>query len=139
MTTTTSIQPSAAVGDALTVAGEGTGRRLRWRHLWLVPGLAIAIFANQLGTANGVGILALVAIGIAPDVPRLFRARGVPIHNLLHLPALAVLAAALAATAVVTINAPAVLLVGALVWLGHVLAGRGVGDIPRPTRVGSPA
>jgi len=139
MTATTSIQPSAAVGDALTVAGEGTGRRLRWRHLWLVPGLAIAIFANQLGNANGVGILALIAFGIAPDVPRLFRARGVPIHNILHLPALVVLAAALAATAVVTIHAPAVLLVGALVWLGHVLAGRGVGDMPRRTRVGSPA
>jgi hypothetical protein len=137
MTTTTSIPPSAAVGDALTVAGEGPRRRLRWRHLWLVPGLAIAIFANQLGNANGVGILALIAFGIAPDVPRLLGTAGVPIHNVLHQPALPVLAAALATTAFVTIDAPAVLLVGALVWLGHVVAGRGVGDVPRSTQVAS--
>jgi hypothetical protein len=103
------------------------GRRLRWRHLWLVPGLAIAIFANQLGTANGVGILALIAFGIAPDLPRLFGHRGRPIHDLLHQPVAAVAAATIAATGLV----PAVWLVGSLVWLSHVVIGRAVGDAPR--------
>jgi hypothetical protein len=102
-------------------------RRLRWRHLWLVPGLALAIFANQLGTANGVGILALIAFGIAPDLPRLLGTRGRPIHNLLHQPVAAVAAAAIAATGLV----PVVWLVGSLVWLSHVVIGRAVGDVPR--------
>jgi hypothetical protein len=106
---------------------EAPGRRLRWRHLWLVPGLAIAIFANELGKGNGIGILTLVAFGIAPDVPRLFGSRGRPAHNLLHQPLLALAAAAIAATGVV----PVVWLVGSLVWLGHIVAGRGVGDVPR--------
>jgi hypothetical protein len=48
-------------------------------------------------------------------------------HNLLHQPAAPLLAVALAATGLV----PIVWLVGSLVWLGHVLAGRGVGDVPR--------
>jgi hypothetical protein len=100
---------------------------LRWRHLWLVPGLAIAVYANQLGTENGVGILALVAFGIAPDVPRLFRSRAVALHNLLHQPALPIAAVALSLTGVV----PLFWLVGAMVWLGHVIAGRAVGDLPR--------
>ena len=52
MSTTTAIRPH-----------EVTGRRFRLRHLWLVPGLAVAIFANELGKGNGVGILALVAFG----------------------------------------------------------------------------
>ncbi len=106
---------------------ERTGRRLRLRHLWLVPGLAIAIAANELGKANGVGILALIAFGIAPDVPRLFRGRGRAAHNLFHQPAAPLLAVAIGATGLV----PAVWLVGSLVWLGHVMVGRGVGDVPR--------
>ena len=107
--------------------GEGRRRRLRWRHLWLVPGLAVAIFANQLGNGNGVGILALIAFGIAPDIPRLLGTRGRPIHNVMHQPVLAVAAVAITATGVV----PIYWLVGSLVWLGHVIAGLGVGDVPR--------
>jgi hypothetical protein len=83
--------------------------------LWLVPGLAIAIVANQLGNANGVGILVLIGFGIAPDVPRPFGSRGRPIHNVLHQPALAIAALIVAATGVV----PVVWLVGSLVWLGQ--------------------
>lgn len=103
------------------------GRRLRWRHLWLVPGLAVAIFANQLGNANGVGILALIAFGIAPDLPRLLGSRGRLMHNLLHQPMGAVAAIALSATGVV----PVFWLVGSLVWLGHLVIGWAVGDVPR--------
>ena len=114
----------AVESGARPVAGP---RRLRWRHLWLVPGLAIAIFASQLGNANGVGILAMIAFGVAPDVPRLLGSRGRPIHNLLHHPATPVAAIAVMATGLVGV----VGLVGALVWLSHVVIGRGVGDVPR--------
>jgi hypothetical protein len=107
--------------------GQGSGRRLRARHLWIIPGLAIAIVANQLGNANGVTILMLIAFGIAPDLPRLFGSRGRPMHNLLHQPAAPVIAVALTATGLV----PVVWLVGSLVWLGHIVVGFGVGDVPR--------
>jgi hypothetical protein len=107
--------------------GEETGLRLRLRHLWLVPGLAIAIVANELGKGNGVGILTLIAFGIAPDLPRLIGSRGRLAHNFLHQPAVPLVAIALAATGLV----PIVWLVGSLVWLGHVVAGRGIGDVPR--------
>ena len=75
-------------GTTIVRVGEGTGLRLRLRHLWLVPGLAIAIVANELGKANGIGILTLIAFGIAPDLPRLIGSRGRLAHNLLHRPAL---------------------------------------------------
>jgi hypothetical protein len=107
--------------------GQGSGRRLRARHLWIVPGLAIAIVANQLGNANGVTILMLIAFGIAPDLPRLFGSRGRPVHNLLHQPVAPLMAVALATTGLV----PVVWLVGSLVWLGHIVVGLGVGDVPK--------
>ena len=107
-------------------------RRLRWHHLWLVPGLAIAIYANQLGTMNGVGILALIAFGIAPDLPRLLGSRGRSMHNLLHQPVVPAMAVAIAATGVAATGVvPVVWLVGSLVWFSHVVIGRAVGDAPR--------
>lgn len=123
----TTIQVGGVERAAPPDVGKGTGPRLRWRHLWLIPGLAIAIVANELGKGNGVGILTLIAFGITPDLPRLIGSRGRPMHNLLHQPAAPLLAVALTATGLV----PIVWLVGSLVWLGHVVAGRGVGDIPR--------
>jgi hypothetical protein len=121
----------AGGADAAVRPARREGRRLRWHHLWLVPGLAIAIFANQLGTTNGVGILALIALGIAPDVPRLFGSRGRPMHGLLHQPVAAVAVAGAVAVAVATGLVPIVALVAALVWLSHVVIGRSVGDVPR--------
>jgi hypothetical protein len=119
---------------AVQPAAEGMRRRLRWRHLWIVPGLAIAIFANQQGNENGVGILALIAFGIAPDLPRLLGLGRRPIDslpvrafNVLHHPAAAIAAVAIGATGFV----PVVWLVGSLVWLGHVVIGWGIGDVPR--------
>jgi hypothetical protein len=146
MSGTTTIKVGGAAAAVRPEAGEGTGRRLRRRHLWLVPGLAIAIIANQLGQANGVGILLLIAFGIAPDVPRLFgigrgRNRGVGslalrAFNLLHNPVAAAAAVAVAATGIV----PVVGLVAALVWLSHVVIGWGVGDVRRhPTPDGGNA
>ncbi len=135
MNEATTIRVGGAERPVRPAAGEGRGRRLRWRHLWLVPGLAIAIFANELGKANGVGILVLIAFGIAPDVPRLFgigRSGRVSrfalrAFNVLHHPVAPVAAIVIAATGVV----PTLWLVGALVWLGHLVIGWGVGDVRR--------
>ena len=118
-------------GTTIVKVGQGTGLRLRRQHLWLVPGLAIAIVANELGKANGIGILTLIAFGIAPDLPRLLGSRGRPAHNILHQPASPLVAVALALAMAATGLVPIVWLVGSLVWLGHVVAGRGVGDVPR--------
>jgi hypothetical protein len=117
-----------------TVNAARAGGRFRRRHLWIIPGLAIAIAANRLGEVNGVGILALIAIGIAPDVPRLFGSRARPAHDVLHQPLVAAagLAIALAITASgVAPSGAIVALVAALVWVSHVIIGRGVGDVPR--------
>jgi hypothetical protein len=126
VTQITSIQAGDATIPAPAEVKEG--RRLRWRHLWLVPGLAIAIYANQLGNGNGVGILALIAFGIAPDLPRLLGSRGRSMHGLLHQPVAPAIAVAIAATGIV----PIAWLVGALVWFSHVVMGRAIGDAPRP-------
>ena len=141
MNEATTIQVGGVERAVRPAAGEGRHRRLRWRHLWIVPGLAIAIFANELGKTNGVGILLLVAFGLAPDVPRLFGLRRGPstgvgsfplrVFNLLHHPAAPAAAVLLTATGVV----PVIWLVGSLVWLSHVVIGFGVGDVRRHTRV----
>jgi hypothetical protein len=137
MTGTTTIQTASAQRAVQPIAGDGTRRRLRSRHLWIVAGLAIAIFANELGKTNGVGILTLIAFGIAPDLPRLLGIRGRDLtgvrtialgaFNVLHHPVAPTVAVAVTATGVV----PPIWLVGSLVWLSHVVIGRGVGDVPR--------
>jgi hypothetical protein len=138
MTATNTIHVGTAEHAAVRPAGEKSGRRLRRRHLWIVPGLAVAILANQLGNENGVGILALIAFGVAPDVPRLLGLGRRPvdsipvrIFNVLHHPASPVAAAVLTAGGVELNVVPVIALVGSLVWLGHVVIGWGVGDIPR--------
>lgn len=132
MTAPTAVQPNIAERVASPAPVARTGRRLRRRHLWLIPGLAIAIAANKLGEANGVGILALVGFGIAPDLPRLLGAHGRPAHDLLHRPLLAAVALATAIAASQTGVVPMMVLVAALVWFSHVVIGWGVGDVPRP-------
>lgn len=124
MTQTTAILADGAQSAPVTAK---EGRRLRWHHFWIVPGVAIAIFANHFGTTNGVGILALLAFGIAPDLPRLLGSRGRPMHALLHQPMIPAMAVAIAATGVV----PVAWLIGSLVWFSHVVIGRAVGDVPR--------
>jgi hypothetical protein len=133
MSGTTTINVGGAE-HAVHAAGEGKGRRLRWRHLWIVPGLAIAIAANQLGNEHGVGILAIIAFGIAPDLPRLLGLGRRPVtslpvlaFNVMHHPAAAIAAVAIGVTGIV----PVVWLVGSLVWLGHLVIGWGIGDVPR--------
>ena len=107
------------------------GRRLRPRHLWLVPGLAIAIFANELGKGTASGSWRSSPSGSPRTCRGCSGRRGRPAHNLLHQPMLAGAAVAIAAVASAVSILPAAWLVGSLVWLGHVIAGRGVGDVPR--------
>jgi hypothetical protein len=136
MSATTTIHVGAE--HAVQTAGKGKRRRLRWRHLWIVPGLAVAVFANQLGNEHGVSILALIAFGIAPDLPRLLGLGRRPVDsipvrafNVLHHPVSPVAAVALTIVGVETGVVPVIWLVGSLVWLGHVVIGLGVGDVRR--------
>jgi len=125
--------PAAPAGRA-----EGNGRsrfQLRLRHLLVVPGLAIAFHASGQAAQLGLGIVPLLAFGIAPDLPRLLGLgqarkpgqmprRAVPAFNLMHHPLPPLALFALGAAGVV----PPTLYVGALAWLGHIVLGLGVGD-----------
>ena len=135
MTASTVNHAATAERLARPAATERTGRRLRRRHMWRIPGLAIAIAANKLGEANGVGILALIAFGIAPDLPRLVGSRGRPVHDLLHRPVIVAIALAMALAVTPSGVVPMIVLVAALVWFSHVVIGWGVGDVPRPAGV----
>ena len=141
MTETTIILSGAesAAQPKVRVSGARRFRGFRPRHLWLIPGFGIAIFANQLGESHGVGIPALIAFGIAPDLPRLLRYRGqplgrqladlaIPMSNVLHHPLVAFSAAAVAAAGAVNDLIPVFVLVATLVWLGHIVIGWAVGD-----------
>jgi deazaflavin-dependent oxidoreductase (nitroreductase family) len=110
-------------------------RRLRLRHLWIIPGLAIAVFASRQAEHLGLGIVPLLAFTLAPDFPRLLglgqphahgqmAARAVPAFNLMHHPGLPLAVLLLAPTGIV----PPLLWVGALAWLGHLVIGLGIGD-----------
>jgi deazaflavin-dependent oxidoreductase (nitroreductase family) len=118
------------------------GRRLRRRHLWLVPGLGLAFFANFQAPGVGVGLVPLLAFGLAPDLPRaigLQRPFALPIHNLLHQPVLPI--AMLLGNSIFSLSAFAY--IGALAWLGHIVVGWGTGDRIRraqaPARLADPA
>jgi deazaflavin-dependent oxidoreductase (nitroreductase family) len=110
-------------------------RRLRLRHLWIVPALGIMVYANGKAQELGVGILPLLAFGIAPDLPRLLglgqpRTRGrmarraVPTFNLMHHPLPPIALLVLGMVGVV----PSALYVGSLAWIGHIVFGLGLGD-----------
>ncbi len=109
--------------------------QLRPRHLWLVLGLAIAVYASTQAQHFGLGIVPLLVFTIVPDVPRLLGvgqphahgqmpARAVPLFNLLHHPVSPLVLLALAATGVVS----PLWLVGSIAWLGHLVIGLGIGD-----------
>lgn len=109
--------------------------RFRRRHLWLIPGLAIAVYASTQATQHGLGIVPLLVFTIVPDLPRLLgigqphvrgqlAARAVPLFNLLHHPVPPLALLGLAAAGVL----PAMWFVGAMAWLGHLVIGLGIGD-----------
>lgn len=118
---------------------------LRPRHLWIVPGLGLALYASQQSTLLGAGLVPLLLFGIAPDLPRLLgigqphepgklAPRVLPLFNPLHHAGLPV--AILLGLAVTGISSP-FLFTGALAWLGHIVVGWGTGD--RRRSPGGPA
>ena len=120
----------ASLGGAAEAQTAGRrARRLRLRHLWLIPGLAIAVYANDLGGQHGVGLAALLAFGIVPHLPVLLgvgqphapgqmAARAVPLFNVMHHP---IRPLGILALAIGGILSP-FWLVGALVWFSHIVA-----------------
>ncbi len=119
--------PAPAVQTALT-SDAHTPRRLALRHLWIVPGLGIALFASAQSTTYAVGLVPLLLFGIVPHLPALagigqplargqLAPRAVPLFNALHQPALPLAVAGLAATGVLS----PFWLVGALAWLSHIV------------------
>ena len=73
-------------------------RRFRQRHLWLIPGLAVAIYASTLGGHLGLGLVPLLVFGVVPHLSVLLALgqphvrgqlapRAVPIFNAMHHPA----------------------------------------------------
>lgn len=107
-------------------------RRLRARHLWLVPGLAIAVYANAQAGAHGLGLGPLLIFGIVPHLPSLLgigqphapgqmARRAVPLFNLMHHPLPPLVVLGLAAAGILS----PFWLVGALAWLSHIVADLG--------------
>ena len=117
-----------------------SARRLRLRHLWLIPGLAIAIAANGQANEHGLGLGPLLLFGIVPHLPVLLalgqpHARGqmarraVPLFNVMHHPLPPVLVAALAAAGLLS----PFWLVGGLAWFSHIVVDFALGDGLRTT------
>jgi hypothetical protein len=120
---------------ATLAAASDRSRGPKPRHLWLVPGLAIAIWANAVAGEHGLGLVPLLAFGIAPHLPALAgvgrpHARGqlvapaVPLFNALHHP---VAPLALLAVAAAGLLSP-FWLVGAMAWLSHIVVDWALGD-----------
>jgi hypothetical protein len=100
------------------------------RHLWIVPGLAVAIAAGQVGHQQATGLVPLLLFGIVPHLPAWLGRRAGRTFHLLHQPLIPV---GLGAVAVSGLLAP-VWLVGAMAWLGHIVIDWGIGAAPLPTR-----
>ncbi len=129
-----------AAAEALAPAR--TGRRVRIRHLWFVPGLALALYANSVAETHGLGLGPILLFGILPHATALLgfgqpKAKGqmgrraVPVFNVAHHPGLPVAMIAIAATGLIG----PFWLVSGLAWLSHIVIDWGLGD-GRRTRDG---
>jgi hypothetical protein len=110
-------------------------RRLALRHLWIVPGLVVAIYANAQAAQQGLGLAPLLVFGIVPHLtvlvgigqphaPGQMASRAVPLFNAMHHPLLPLVILGLAAAGLL----PPFWFVGALAWLGHIAVDLGFGD-----------
>jgi hypothetical protein len=110
-------------------------RRLQRRHLWLTPGLAVAVLANSIAQSNDLGLVPLLAFGILPHLavligigqhrePGQLAPRAVPVFNTMHHPLLPLALAGVAAVGIL----PAFWLVGALAWLSHIVIDWALGE-----------
>lgn len=109
-------------------------RRLRRRHLWLIPGLAVAIVANSQASQYGLGLGPVLLFGIVPHLPALLgvgqphapgqmASRAIPLFNVMHHPAPPLIIAGLAAAGVLS----PFWLVGGLAWFAHIVTDLAVG------------
>ena len=112
---------TAAVATAAHVTARP--RRIKRRHLWLIPGLALALFANGQAALHGVGLAYLLIFGIVPHVPALLP-RADALFNALHHPLQPAVVLVLAWAGLL----PPVALVGSLVWLSHIVIDSALGD-----------
>jgi hypothetical protein len=137
-----------SAGIATPAAAPKEGFRFRPRHLWILPGLAIAIVGSRTDSSlTAIGVM--VAFGIAPHLAFLagigqrrpagqMAPRALAAFNAMHHPAIPAAIVALNVTGAI----PTLLFVGATAWLSHIVIGWAIGDGPRPplqSRVGTPA
>jgi hypothetical protein len=124
-----------AVPASSTPAPAPTRRRLKARHAWAIPGLAIAIYASSVSSQHGLGLVPLLLFGILPHLTVLLglgqphgrgqlAPRAVLAFNGMHHPVAPLALAAVAATGVIG----PFWLVGALAWLSHVVVDWALGD-----------
>jgi deazaflavin-dependent oxidoreductase (nitroreductase family) len=132
------IDGADAPGDPDRSIAAPLSRRFRGRHLWVVPGLAVAVYAGVQSDAHGFGPLLPLAFGLGPHLGvllglaglgglvagRRIAALGIAVHNLLHHP---VLPAALVLGGLAGLLSPWFLVAGGA-WLGHIVIGWAVGD-----------
>ncbi|MBX3030205.1 MAG: hypothetical protein KF809_08580 [Chloroflexi bacterium] len=125
-------------GGARRAGPTASSRRDRWlrrRTMWLVPGLAIGLFAGVQAEHLAVGLVPLLLFGIAPHLsvllgwgqphaPGQLPARARRPFALLHHPLPSVVLIALGVSGAL---AP-FWLVGGMAWLGHIVVDWGLGD-----------
>ena len=110
-------------------------RRIRRRHLLLIPGLAVAVYANSIAAQHQLGLVPLLLFGILPHLAVLIGVgqphergqlapRAVPLFNAMHHPAVPLALVGIAATGVI----PPYWLVAGLTWLGHIVVDWALGD-----------
>jgi hypothetical protein len=119
----------------VTATAAAQPRRLALRHGLILPGLALALYANAIAADHGLGLAPVLLFGIVPHLTVLVgigqsHARGqlapraVPLFNAMHYPALPLALLGVAAVGIL----PTFWLAGALAWLGHIVIGRALGD-----------
>ena len=126
-----------SAGIATPAAAPKEGSRFRPRHLWILPGLAIAIVGSRTDSSlTAIGVM--VAFGIAPHLAFLagigqprpagrMAPRALAVFNAMHHPAIPAAVVALNLTGLV----PTLVFVAATAWLSHIVIGWGIGDGPR--------
>ncbi len=123
------VSPSSAAIAPRAAAPRG--RRLRPRHLWLLPAIALAVYANGMAAEYGLGLAPVLVFGIVPHLPSLLglgqphapgqmAARAVPLFNVMHHPAPPLVIVALAMAGLLS----PFWLVSGLAWFSHI-----VGDL----------
>jgi hypothetical protein len=123
-----------ATTQATASGGVRQGFRFRRRHLWWLPGLAIAVLASQVSERAGLGIVPMIVFQMAPHLPTFAGVRAVPLFNLGHHPVPPVALTAIAFAA----GLPPIWLVAGLGWLSHVVIGWGIGDGRRHPKGAAP-